>query len=95
VFVGGDLMTLGALAAIREAGLEIPTDISVVGFDDMPWASALNPPLTTIAQPATAMGEIAAQLLIDRIDGNAEVEPRHVVLDPSLIVRASTAPSSR
>jgi LacI family transcriptional regulator len=94
VFVAGDLMTLGALAAIREAELEIPTDISVVGFDDMPWASALNPPLTTIAQPATAMGEIAAQLLIDRIDGTAEAEPRNVVLDPALIVRASTAPNS-
>jgi LacI family transcriptional regulator len=91
VFVAGDLMTLGALAAIHEAELDIPTHISVVGFDDMPWASALNPPLTTIAQPATAMGEIAAQLVIDRIEGNAEAVPRHVVLDPHLIVRASTA----
>ena len=91
VFVGGDLMTLGALSAIHEAELSIPRDISVVGFDDMPWAAALNPPLTTVAQPATAMGEIAAQLAIDRIEGHAEAEPRHVVLDPHLIVRASTA----
>jgi DNA-binding LacI/PurR family transcriptional regulator len=93
VFVAGDLMTLGALAAIHEAELDIPADISVVGFDDMPWASALNPPLTTVAQPATAMGEIAAQLVIDRIEGNAEAPPRHVVLEPRLIVRASTAPA--
>lgn len=91
VFVAGDLMTLGALAAIHEAELSIPRDISVVGFDDMPWASALNPPLSTVAQPVTAMGEIAAQLVIDRIEGHAEPEQRHVLLDPHLVIRASTA----
>lgn len=91
VFVASDLMTLGALAAIYEAGMHIPRDVSVVGFDDMPWAASLNPPLTTIAQPATAMGQTATRLLLDRVDGNAELEPRHVVLDPHLIIRASAA----
>lgn len=94
VFVAGDLMTLGALAAINEAGLHVPRDVSVVGFDDMPWASALNPPLTTIAQPVTAMGQTAARLLLERIDGNEEAEPRNILLQPKLIVRASTAARS-
>jgi LacI family transcriptional regulator len=91
VFVAGDLMTLGAYAALNQAGLRIPDDVSVLGFDDMPWAAALNPPLTTIAQPVTLMGQTAASLLIERIQGNVEVEPRHILLEAELIVRGSAA----
>jgi LacI family transcriptional regulator len=95
VFVASDLMTLGALAAIHEAGLAIPGDVSVVGFDDMPWAASLNPPLTTVAQPAVEMGVVAARVLLDRLDDAADIAPRRIVLQPRLVVRASTAPPPR
>lgn len=88
VFVANNLMTLGALRALHEAERRIPGDVALVGFDDMPWATSLNPPLTAVSQPALAMGETAAELLLARI-----AEPsrpvRHVVLDTNLVVRAS------
>lgn len=91
VFVGSNLMTLGALQSIREAGLKVPSDISIAGFDDMPWAISLDPPLTVVAQPSREVGINAARLLLDRISDPGR-PPRHVVLDTRLIVRASTEP---
>ena len=91
VFVANDLMTLGALAAIHAAGLDIPRDLSVVGFDDMPWAASLNPPLTTVAQPAVEMGSIACRLLLERLGAERHAPPRNVLLQPRLVIRASTA----
>jgi len=88
VFVASNLMTLGALQAIHERGLEIPSDIAVVGFDDMPWAVSLQPPLTAVAQPTRQVGMAAARLLLERI-GNPGRAPRHILLDTELIVRAS------
>ena len=88
VFTANNLMTLGALQAIHERGWEIPQHIAIVGFDDMPWAASLRPPLTAVAQPARDVGVTAARLLLDRIK-----EPgrpiRRVVLDTRLVVRAS------
>jgi DNA-binding LacI/PurR family transcriptional regulator len=93
VFVANDLMTLGALAAIHAAGLRIPGDVSVVGFDDMPWAASLNPPLTTVGQPGVEMGDIACRLLLERIGLHRAAPPRHVLLQPQLVVRSSTGPA--
>jgi DNA-binding LacI/PurR family transcriptional regulator len=88
VLVGNNLMALGALQAVHKRGVRIPEDIAIVGFDDMPWASSLRPPLTVIAQPIEELGRIAAQMLLDRLsDRNRPV--RQVVLPPQLIVRAS------
>jgi DNA-binding LacI/PurR family transcriptional regulator len=88
VFAGSNLLTLGALQAIHEANLEIPSQIAIVGFDDMPWATSLRPPLTTVAQPAFDVGRTAAELLLERI--RKPDQPRkHVVLETELIVRAS------
>src|SRR5579872_348930 len=88
VFAGSNLMTLGALQAIHERKLRIPGDIAMVGFDDLPWAVSLNPPLTAVAQPAYEVGRSAARLLLDRLrDPNRP--PRNVVLETSLIVRSS------
>jgi DNA-binding LacI/PurR family transcriptional regulator len=88
VFAGSNLMTLGALQAIHERGLNIPGQIAIVGFDDMPWAVSLQPPLTAVAQPAFEVGTAAARLLLERLR-----EPggpiRHIVLETSLVVRAS------
>jgi DNA-binding LacI/PurR family transcriptional regulator len=88
VMIANNLMTLGALQAIHEHGLRIPEEIAVLGFDDMPWATSLRPPLTAVSQPAEEIGRTAAQLLLDRLDGTARA-PRQVILQTTLIVRAS------
>lgn len=90
VMVLNNLMTLGALQAIRENRLSVPDDIILLGFDDMPWAVCLQPPLTVVAQPTYALGEAAAQLLVERIH-NPSRPVRKLMLEASLIVRASTA----
>jgi LacI family transcriptional regulator len=84
-----NLMTVGGLRAIAEAGLAIPDDIAVVGFDDVIWATALQPPLTVVAQPTYEIGQTAAKLLLRRVDGEA-FPPRRVVLQAELIERASS-----
>lgn len=91
VFVANNLMTLGALDAIADAGLDIPGDIAVVGFDDMPWAPLLRPPLTTVAQPIYVLGTETGRLLLSRINGHTGPS-RQVVLSPSLRIRASSQP---
>jgi LacI family transcriptional regulator len=84
-----NLMTVGGLRAIAEAGLAIPADIAVVGFDDAIWATALRPPLTVVAQPTYEIGQTAAKLLLRRVDGE-NFPPRRVVLQAELIERASS-----
>lgn len=89
VISGNNLMTLGALAAIYDCKIKVPTEMAVVGYDDMVWADALNPPLSVIAQPTLELGRVAAQLLLDRIQ-DPQRSFRHIMLDTQLIVRASS-----
>jgi len=84
-------MTLGALLAIRELGLRIPEDVSVVGFDDAEWASLVSPPLTALAQPTYELGVRAMRLLLRRIE-NPDGDMERLLLEPELVVRESTAP---
>jgi LacI family transcriptional regulator len=88
VFVANNLMTLGALQAIHERGMRIPEEMAVVGFDDMPWAISLRPPLTVVAQPIEEIGRVAAQLMLERLKDPGQMA-RQVVLSTQLIVRAS------
>jgi LacI family transcriptional regulator len=88
VFAGSNLLTLGALQAIHERALDIPRQIAIVGFDDMPWAISLRPPLTTVAQPAFEAGKTAAELLLLRVH-HPGWPRRQVTLETRLIVRAS------
>ncbi len=88
VLVSNNLMTLGALQMIHERDLTIPNQISIIGFDDIDWASSLRPPMTVIAQPVTEMGIAAANLLLERIQ-NPEGPIKHLTFDSRLIVRAS------
>ena len=90
IFTYNDLMAVGALVAIREAGLRVPEDVSLVGHDDILYAPYLQVPLTTVAQPTRELGETAARLLVDRLRGD-DGPPRRIVLAPKLVVRASTA----
>lgn len=89
VFAGNDLMAIGAICAAAEAGLRIPADLSIVGFDDIALAAYTNPPLTTIAQPMNETGRLAARVLIDRIE-RPSGSPQREVLKPSLRVRQSS-----
>ncbi len=91
VFACNDLMAFGALAAAREAGIAVPQQLSIVGFDDIDLAAFSAPPLTTVAQPKQQIGTVAADLLLDRVS-NARTDNRQMILDPELRVRASTAP---
>ena len=94
LFAYNDLSAIGAIWAFREAGLCVPQDISVVGFDDVPLAIFSDPQLTTIRQPLQRMGQIAAKTLIDQIEQRAEFQPE-IVIEPELIVRASSGPARR
>ena len=93
LFVANNLMTIGALNGIHEAGYNIPKDIAIIGFDDLSWALTINPPLTTVAQPTFDIGVCAAEMLLDRIE-NPGRPPRTEVLDTQLIVRASCGAAS-
>jgi LacI family repressor for deo operon, udp, cdd, tsx, nupC, and nupG len=91
VFCSNDEMAVGAINALRGRGLKVPTDISVVGFDDMDYALSSDPPLTSIRQPRREIGRQAMQMLIDLLSGDPLAAPR-VTAGVDLIVRASTAP---
>ena len=78
LFVANNLMTLGALRAVQEAGLRVPEDLLLVGFDDAPWTTLVSPQLTVVAQPTHEIGRQAARLLATASVGPART--RHVVL---------------
>jgi len=88
LFTGNNLTTLGALSAIIVRGLSVPEDVALVGYDDIPWAMALNPPPTVVDQPGYEMGRRAARILLDRIKKPTR-SPTTVTLQPKLIVRQS------
>lgn len=90
-FAGGDLMAWGAIIAAEDAGVKVPHDLSVVGFDDSPFASAMRPRLTTVAQPSYDLGGTAVRLLIQRIKIKGSSEFQKVFLQPHLVVRESTS----
>ena len=92
VYIANNLMTVGALGAIKEAGLRIPEDISVLGFDDMYWYSITQPSLTAIDQPAFEIGRTAAKRVVMRLKNKKQPSPEIIEMKARLIVRDSTAP---
>jgi LacI family transcriptional regulator len=89
VFTVNNLVAVGAIEAVRSAGMEVPEDVALVCFDDIEYASRLYPFLTAMEQPAETFGTLATQLLLDRIEGRASERRRVVVLPPEFIVRRS------
>jgi DNA-binding LacI/PurR family transcriptional regulator len=89
-----DISAIGAIWAFNEAGLRVPEDISVVGFDDIPSAAFNSPGLTTVRQPLQRMGQIAAKTVIDQIEGNEEYVAE-IAIEPEFVVRASTGPARK
>lgn len=88
VFVASDNVAMGAKSALRDANLHIPDDISIVGFDDIPWARYSDPPLTTIHLPAQELARTACVMLMDLMRG-AKMDERNLILDTELVVRQS------
>jgi DNA-binding LacI/PurR family transcriptional regulator len=89
IFAGNNLLTLGALKAVRARGLRIPADIALAGFDEMPWNALVEPGITVIEQPTYELGRTAAEVLLRRME-NPTRPTREVVLKGRLIVRASS-----
>ena len=92
LFAFNDISAIGAIHALREAGLLVPTDVSVVGFDDIQSAAFQSPALTTVRQPLRKMGKIAAETLLRRIASKEpEAKSASIVVEPELVVRGTTA----
>jgi DNA-binding LacI/PurR family transcriptional regulator len=88
IFVANDQMALGLLRAMHERGRRVPYDVSVVGFDDIPEAAYLTPPLTTVGQPFDEVGRRSLQLLLEQINSSERIQRREIV-SPKLVVRSS------
>ncbi len=93
LFAFNDISAIGAMRAFRDAGLRVPEDVSVVGFDDIQAAAYLTPRLTTVRQPLSQMGEMAAKQLLMRISSGNGKAPKLISLAPELVVRESTGPA--
>jgi LacI family transcriptional regulator len=91
IFAFNDVTAIGAISALREAGLRVPRDVSVLGFDDITAASMHHPPLTTIHQPLRNMGQVAASTLLSLIRNEIpHPQPEAITVYPKLVVRKST-----
>jgi DNA-binding LacI/PurR family transcriptional regulator len=90
LFAYNDISAIGAIRAIQEEGLHVPQDVSVVGFDDIPWAAFHTPSLTTVRQPLAKMGQIAAATLVRMIEYDEELSSE-IAIEPTLVIRESTA----
>lgn len=95
VFAASDMMAVGAIKVLREAGLRVPEDVAVVGFDDIPLASMVEPPLTTVRQPIEQLGSMAVELLVSLMENPGEETVHRVVLPTELVIRASCGVRSR
>jgi len=93
VVAHNDLIAIGAMKAFMEAGLRIPNDISVVGFDDIAAASYVQPPLTTVAYPKRQMGRAGIEMLLERLSSEEKMPTGTLKLPVELVVRASTGPA--
>jgi LacI family transcriptional regulator len=92
VFAASDMMALGAIRAAGDAGLSVPADVSVIGFDDIQLADHMNPPLTTVRQDKAGLGAAAGSALTRLIDGELDVVTQSTVLPVELVRRGSTRP---
>ena len=92
IICGSDVLALGAIRAVRRAGMSVPSDVSVVGFDDSGWLNCTDPPLTTVRQPIESMGKAAVALLVNQMEA-VVAHPEELLFEPELVVRGSTGPA--
>ena len=93
VLAYNDLVAMGLLSAVQASGCRVPADLSIVGFDDIPFAAYTSPPLTTAAVPAAELGSRAWSAMRAMLEGAEPAEP--VILRPRIVVRGSTGPAPR
>jgi len=93
IFCFNDIAAVGAIRALRDSGLSVPGDISVVGFDDILSAAYYTPSLTTVRQPLMEMGKRGAQVLLERIANREAPLPPEIIMAPELVIRESTGPA--
>jgi LacI family transcriptional regulator len=93
IFCFNDIAAIGAIRALKDVGLSVPGDVSVIGFDDIQSAAYSTPSLTTVRQPLTEMGKRGAQVLLDRIANREKQYPTEIVMAPELVIRESTGPA--
>jgi DNA-binding LacI/PurR family transcriptional regulator len=91
VVCGSDVLALGAIRAVRRSGMDVPRDVSVVGFDDSSFMNCTDPALTTVRQPIEAMGRAAVAMLLKQVEGG-RMSTEELLFEPELVVRASTGP---
>jgi len=92
IFCAGDALAMGAIAQAKEIRLDVPHDVSVMGFDDIEFAAVCNPPLTTVRLPSYEMGQLAMNIILDSFKGNGQ--HRQYKLETDLVIRASCSPPS-
>ena len=92
LFAYNDISAIGSIWAFREAGIRVPQDVSVIGFDDIPGATFSSPSLSTVRQPLVRMGQIAAQTVVQQIEGLGEYVPE-IAIEPEFVARASSGPA--
>jgi LacI family transcriptional regulator len=92
ILCANDRIAVGAITELRRQGRECPRDISVTGFNDMPFADRIDPPLTTVRVAQYEAGKCAATILVERLEAATPLEPRHELMPVELVVRASSAP---
>lgn len=90
VFAFNDLLAIGAMQYCHGHGLDVPGDVALVGFDNLPQCRVTSPPLTSVAYPVQSIARLAVQNLVDRIEGSGEHPPHRILLEPHLVVRQST-----
>lgn len=90
IFAANDFSAMGALASIKEHNLIVPRDISIVGYDDIAFASLLEVPLTTVRQPIDAIGQKATEVINQLVNSEENIDSKIIILEPKLIVRSST-----
>lgn len=89
IFISNNSMTLGAYNYIKESGLHVPEDVAIIGFDDPEWALIVDPPLTSVRQPAYKQGVRAACLIKEKVVGKDDDAQQIITLNPELVIRGS------
>ena len=93
IICASDVLALGAVRAVRRAGMSVPGDVSVIGYDDSGWLNCTDPPLTTVRQPIEPMGKAAVELLVNQME-TLVAHPEELLFEPELVVRGSTGPAA-
>ena len=94
VLAGNDRCAVGVLYTLRRAGVEVPGDVSVIGYDDSRLARLSHIDLTTVAQNAEQTARLAVEAVVERLEGDASMPPRDLLLDPRLVIRSTTGPAA-